>query len=87
MVDVFKPTGMLGQRDLMEPRCSTSSSCATPHAPAQPVDFLTEGSIFHAIRDIKHLMVHRSFESLQQSVERSARGRRRSGSSGDRSPA
>jgi polyphosphate kinase len=35
-----------------------------------PVDLLTDGSIFHAIRDGKHLMVHHPFESFQQSVER-----------------
>ena len=41
-----------------------------PHAPAQPVDFLTDGNIFHAIRDAKHLLVHHPYESFQQSVER-----------------
>jgi polyphosphate kinase len=40
------------------------------HAPAQPVDFLTEGNIFHAIRDAKHLLVHHPYESFQESVER-----------------
>jgi polyphosphate kinase len=71
MMDVFEAEGMLGQRDLMEVATLDIPELRDlPHAPAQPVDFLTEGSIFHAIRDVKHLMVHHPFESFQESVER-----------------
>jgi polyphosphate kinase len=70
-MDVFEAEGMLGQRDLMEiATLDIPELRDTPHAPAQPVDFLTEGSIFHAIRDAKHMMVHHPFESFQESVER-----------------
>jgi polyphosphate kinase len=41
-----------------------------PHAPAQPVDFLSEGNIFHSIREQKHLLVHHPYDSFQESVER-----------------
>ncbi|HEY1813430.1 MAG TPA: polyphosphate kinase 1 [Kofleriaceae bacterium] len=69
--DVFEAEGMLGQRDLMEiAQLDIPELKDAPHAPAQPVDFLTEGNIFHAIRDAKHLLVHHPFESFQQSVER-----------------
>jgi polyphosphate kinase len=69
--DVFEAEGMLGQRDLMEIALLDIPELKDPpHAPAQPVDFLTEGNIFHAIRDAKHLLVHHPFESFQQSVER-----------------
>ena len=69
--DVFEAEGMLGQRDLMEiATLDIPELRDPPHAPAQPVDFLSDGSIFHAIRDAKHLMVHHPYESFQQSVER-----------------
>ncbi|HEY6038832.1 MAG TPA: polyphosphate kinase 1 [Kofleriaceae bacterium] len=71
MVDVFEAEGMLGQRDLMEiAQLDIPELRDTPHAPAQPVDFLTEGNIFHAIRDVKHMLVHHPYESFQESVER-----------------
>jgi len=71
MVDVFEAEGMLGQRDLMEIAVLDIPELRdTPHAPAQPVDFLTEGNIFHAIRDAKHMLVHHPYESFQESVER-----------------
>jgi len=71
MVDVFEAEGMLGQRDLMEiATLDIPELRDTPHAPAQPVDFLTEGNIFHAIRDVKHMLVHHPYESFQESVER-----------------
>jgi polyphosphate kinase len=69
--DVFEAEGMLGQRDLMEiatldiPELRDSA-----HAPSPPVDLLTDGNIFHAIRDAKNLLVHHPYESFQQSVER-----------------
>jgi polyphosphate kinase len=69
--DVFEADGMLGQRDLMEiATLDIPELRDAPHAPAQPVDFLTDGNIFHAIRDAKHLMVHHPYESFQESVER-----------------
>ena len=69
--DVFEADGMLGQRDLMEiATLDIPELRDPPHAPAQPVDFLTDGNIFHAIRDAKHLMVHHPYESFQESVER-----------------
>ena len=69
--DVFEAEGMLGQRDLMEIALLDIPELRDPpHAPAQPVDFLTEGNIFHAIRDAKQMLVHHPFESFQESVER-----------------
>jgi len=69
--DVFETEGMFGQRDLIEiATLDIPELRDPPHAPAQPVDFLTEGNIFHAIRDAKHLMVHHPYESFQESVER-----------------
>jgi polyphosphate kinase len=69
--DVFEADGMLGQRDLMEiAMLDIPELRDPPHAPAQPVDFITDGNIFHAIRDVKHLMVHHPYESFQESVER-----------------
>lgn len=69
--DVFEADGMLGQRDLMElATLDIPELRDPPHAPVSPVDLLTDGSIFHAIRDAKYLLVHHPFESFQQSVER-----------------
>ncbi len=69
--DVFEAEGMLGQRDLMEiAMLDIPELRDPPHAPAQPVDFLTEGNLFHAIRDVKHMLVHHPYESFQESVER-----------------
>ena len=69
--DVFEADGSLGQRDLMEiATLDIPELRDPPHAPAQPVDLLSDGSMFHAIRDAKNLMVHHPFESFQQSVER-----------------
>jgi polyphosphate kinase len=69
--DVFEAVGMLGQRDLLEIAALDIPELRdTPHAPAQPVDFLTDGNIFHAIRDAKNMMAHHPYESFQQSVER-----------------
>ena len=70
-LDVFEAEGMLGQRDVMEVATLDMPELRDPpHAPAQPVDFLTEGNVFHAIRDAKSLMVHHPYESFQESVER-----------------
>jgi polyphosphate kinase len=69
--DVFEAEGILGQRDLMEiATLDIPELRDPPHATAPPVDFLTDASIFHAIRDTKHLLVHHPYESFQQSVER-----------------
>lgn len=69
--DVFEAEGMLGQRDLMEIALLDIPELRdAAHAPVQPCDFLTDGSIFHAIRDQKHLLVHHPYESFSLSVER-----------------
>jgi polyphosphate kinase len=69
--DVFEAQGMLGMRDLMEiATLDIPELRDPPHAPVPPVDLLTDGSIFHAIRDIKHMLVHHPYESFQLSVER-----------------
>jgi polyphosphate kinase len=69
--DVFEAEGMLGQRDLMEiATLDIPELRDPPHAPVPPIDLLSDGSIFHAIRDAGHLMVHHPFESFQHSVER-----------------
>jgi len=69
--DVFEAEGMLGMRDLMEiATLDIPELRDPPHAPVPPVDFLTDGSLFHAIRDVKHMLVHHPYESFQLSVER-----------------
>ncbi len=69
--DVFEATGMLGMRDLFEiATLDIPELRDPPHAPVQPVEFLTDGSIFHWIRDQKQLLVHHPYESFQLSVER-----------------
>ena len=69
--DVFEAQGLLGMRDLMEiATLDIPELRDTPHVPVMPVDFLTDGSIFHAIRDMKQLLAHHPYESFQLSVER-----------------
>jgi polyphosphate kinase len=69
--DVFEAEGTLGQRDLMEiATLDIPELRDPPHAPVPPIDLLTDGNIFHAIRDTKTLYVHHPYESFQQSVER-----------------
>ncbi len=69
--DVFEAQGMLGMRDLMEiATLDIPELRDAPYAPIPPVDFLTDGNIFHAIRDLKHMLVHHPYESFQLSVER-----------------
>ncbi|CAN5893616.1 polyphosphate kinase 1 [soil metagenome] len=69
--DVFEAEGMLGQRDLMEIAVLDIPELKDPpHAPSAPIDLLTDGNIFHAIRDAKNLLVQHPYESFQQSVER-----------------
>ncbi|HEY5927383.1 MAG TPA: polyphosphate kinase 1, partial [Kofleriaceae bacterium] len=69
--DVFEVDGMLGQRDLMEIAMLEIPELRDPlHSPAQPTDFISDGNIFHAIREAKHLLVHHPYESFQESVER-----------------
>ncbi|MBA3393919.1 MAG: polyphosphate kinase 1 [Deltaproteobacteria bacterium] len=72
--DVFEAEGMLGQRDLMEiATLDIPEMRDAPHAPVPPVDFLTDGNIFHAIRETKNMLVHHPYESFQLSVERFVR--------------
>jgi polyphosphate kinase len=69
--DVFEAEGMLGQRDLMElATLDIPELRDLPHAPVPPVELLTDGNIFHAIREAKNMYVHHPYESFQQSVER-----------------
>jgi polyphosphate kinase len=69
--DVFEAEGMLGARDLMEiANIDAPELHDPPHAPVPPIDLLSDGNIFHAIRDLKQLLVHHPFESFQHSVER-----------------
>jgi polyphosphate kinase len=69
--DVFDAVGMIGQRDLMElATLDIPELRDPPHAPCPPVEMLSDGNVFHAIRDAKSVMVHHPYESFQQSVER-----------------
>lgn len=69
--DVFEADGMMSMRDLMEIAVLDIPELRdAQHAPAQPVDFLSEGNLFHAIRDVQNMLVHHPYESFQQSVER-----------------
>jgi polyphosphate kinase len=69
--DVFEAIAMLGQRDLMElGTLDIPELRDAPHAPTQPVDFLSDGNLFHAIREQKNLLVQHPYESFQESVER-----------------
>ncbi|HRC55161.1 MAG TPA: polyphosphate kinase 1, partial [Kofleriaceae bacterium] len=69
--DVFEAEGMLGQRDLAElASLDIPELRDPPHAPVPPVDLLSDGSIFHALRDARAVLVQHPYESFQQSVER-----------------
>ena len=69
--DVFEAEGMLGQRDLMElATLDLPELRDPPYAPCPPVDLLSDRNIFHAIRDLRSLIVQHPYESFQQSVER-----------------
>jgi polyphosphate kinase len=69
--DVFEAEGVLGQRDLIElATLDIPELREPPHAPVPPIDMLTDGNIFHAIREAKNMYVHHPYESFQQSVER-----------------
>jgi polyphosphate kinase len=69
--DVFEAEGMLGQRDLMElATLDIPELRDPPHAPTAPVEMLSNGSIFHAIRDVGAILVQHPYESFTQSVER-----------------
>ena len=69
--DVFEAEGMLGQRDLMELATLDAPELRDPpHSPTPPIELLSDGNIFHVIRDAKSVLVHHPYESFQQSVER-----------------
>jgi polyphosphate kinase len=69
--DVFEAQGMLGQRDLAElANLEVPELRDPPHSPSPPVELLSDGNIFHAIRDARSLLVQHPYESFQQSVER-----------------
>jgi polyphosphate kinase len=69
--DVFEAEGMFGQRDLAELAGLDIPELRDPaHAPSPPVELLSDGNIFHAIRDAKTVLVQHPYESFQQSVER-----------------
>jgi polyphosphate kinase len=69
--DVFEAEGMLGQRDLFElAGLDIPEFRDPPHSPTPPVELLSDGSIFHAIREAKTVLVQHPYESFQHSVER-----------------
>jgi len=69
--DVFESFGMMGMRDLMElAQLDIPELRDPPHTPTPPVDLMTDGNIFHAIRDQKNALVHHPYESFQLSLER-----------------
>ncbi len=69
--DVFDALGMLGQRDLHElASLDIPELRDPPHTPQAPVELLSEGSIFHALRDAGNALVHHPYESFGLSVER-----------------
>lgn len=69
--DVFEAQGMLGQRDLAElANLDLPELREPPHSSCPPVELLSDGNVFHAIRDAKSLLVQHPYESFQQSVER-----------------
>ncbi|MDB4955588.1 MAG: Polyphosphate kinase [Myxococcales bacterium] len=83
-VDVFEAQGMLGQRDLMEiATLDIPDLRDPPHAPAQPIDFITEGNLFHAIRDAKQMLVHQTSRNRVPTGVDQARSTRRERSTGD----
>ena len=69
--DVFEAIGLMGMRDLAEfAALDIPELHDAPHTPTQPVDLLTDGNIFHAIRDQKNALVHHPYESFHLSLER-----------------
>jgi polyphosphate kinase len=69
--DVFESIGMMGMRDLMElAQLDIPELRDPPHTPTPPVDLMSDGNIFHAIRDQKNALVHHPYESFQLSLER-----------------
>jgi hypothetical protein len=69
--DVFESVGMMGMRDLMEiATLDIPELRDPPHTPTPPVDLMSDGNLFHAIRDQKNVLVHHPYESFQMSVER-----------------
>lgn len=68
--DVFEIEGMLGHADLMElMRLDRPELKYEPHHPTDLADFVTEGNLFHAVREKGSLMVHHPYESFATSVE------------------
>jgi polyphosphate kinase len=69
--DVFEADGMMGVRDLHELAALDIPELRDPpHAPQAPVELLSDGNVFHALRDARHVLVHHPYESFTQSVER-----------------
>ncbi len=57
---------MLGLSDLTEiGMLDIPALRAALHAPVTPIDLLTDGNIFHTIRECKNLLVHHPGESFQ----------------------
>jgi polyphosphate kinase len=69
--DVFEVAGMLGMCDLMELSwLDLPERKDPPHHPVDPPALVSEGSVFHAIRDAGAVLIQHPYESFANSVER-----------------
>jgi polyphosphate kinase len=69
--DVFEVAGMLGMGDLMElARLDVPECRDPPHHPVDPPALVSEGSVFHVIRETGAVLIQHPYESFAKSVER-----------------